>query len=55
MEVCKISLSLNDLENSKYLKSTSIIIENKRLELRKLHVDAVKNFILAIDKCMNKK
>jgi hypothetical protein len=53
LEVCKISFNLDDLENPDYLKDTSILVSNNILDLRKLHLNAVKEFILVVEKYLN--
>ena len=50
VEVCKISVNLDELKNLDYLKSTSTQVDNKILELRKLHFNATQEFVTAIEK-----
>ena len=53
VEVCKVSLNLDNLRSPDYLKGTSMLVDDNILGLRKLHLNAVKEFVLAIEKYLN--
>jgi hypothetical protein len=52
LEVCKVILNLNDLASPDFLRQESTSLQKNILELRKLHSNAVENFVLSIEECL---
>jgi hypothetical protein len=53
MEVCKVLFQVTDLENSDRINRSLSSSENNILEIRKLHLNAKVNFVLAVEEFLD--